>query len=110
MRGRSGNRYTVNLRKMECDCGKWSEFGIPCSHVQSVCKSWDIEATNYAKPYYGICSYLATYRGIYTPLSGKHYWDTPPFELFHNETLCVSRRVGRDQTTRIRYEMDWAHR
>ncbi|KAG8383775.1 hypothetical protein BUALT_Bualt04G0048800 [Buddleja alternifolia] len=94
MRGRNGNRYVVNLRKMECDCGKWSEFGIPCSHVQSVCKRWDVEAANYVKPYYEIHPYLATYRGIYTPLPGEHYWDTPPFELFHKETLRVSRRVA----------------
>ncbi|KAG8376148.1 hypothetical protein BUALT_Bualt09G0033100 [Buddleja alternifolia] len=90
MRGRSGNRYAVNLRKMECDCGKWSEFGIPCSHVQSVCKSWDIEATNYVKPYYGIHPYLATYRGIYTPVPREHYWDTPPLLSCSITKLYVS--------------------
>ncbi|KAL0319777.1 UNVERIFIED_CONTAM: hypothetical protein Sradi_5239200 [Sesamum radiatum] len=31
------NTHVVKITNRECSCGKWTQFGIPCSHAQKVC-------------------------------------------------------------------------
>ncbi|KAL2228369.1 UNVERIFIED_CONTAM: hypothetical protein Sindi_1816600 [Sesamum indicum] len=30
------NTHVVKIANRECSCGKWTQFGIPCSHAQKV--------------------------------------------------------------------------
>ncbi|KAL0365831.1 UNVERIFIED_CONTAM: hypothetical protein Sradi_3473200 [Sesamum radiatum] len=40
------NTHVVKLANRECSCGKWNQFGIPCSHAQKVCAAYNINAAN----------------------------------------------------------------
>ncbi|KAL0417892.1 UNVERIFIED_CONTAM: hypothetical protein Sradi_1202700 [Sesamum radiatum] len=40
--GRHGmNTHVVKIANRECSCGKWNQFGIPCSHAQKSEDYWD---------------------------------------------------------------------
>ncbi|KAL0392548.1 UNVERIFIED_CONTAM: hypothetical protein Sradi_2477600 [Sesamum radiatum] len=38
------NTHVVKIANRECSCGKWNQFGIPCSHAQKVCGAYNISA------------------------------------------------------------------
>ncbi|KAK4396690.1 hypothetical protein Sango_1505600 [Sesamum angolense] len=45
--GRHGmNTHVVKIANRECSCGKWNQFGIPCSHTQKVCGAYNISAAS----------------------------------------------------------------
>ncbi|KAI3448595.1 hypothetical protein Pfo_005260 [Paulownia fortunei] len=99
--------HVVKLRSMECSCGNWSQFGIPCSHAMHTCQHFGVNSTTLMKSYYSTASYVDTYKGKFEPLPDKVYWDAPHFELWHNPALRIQNRRGRNTTTRIPNEMDW---
>ncbi|KAL8515593.1 hypothetical protein ACS0TY_014331 [Phlomoides rotata] len=52
--------------------------------------------------------YTLTYSlSFFEPLPDIEYWDKPNFQLRHNPDRRIRHR-GRDMTTRIHNEMDWA--
>ncbi|XP_073137920.1 uncharacterized protein [Henckelia pumila] len=95
----------VRLSTSDCSCGKWTIFGIPCSHVICTAKYHSLDPTNLVQSWYNISNYLAAYEGRFEPLSDERYWDPPTFELHHNPVRRERRRAGRDTTTRVRNEM-----
>ncbi|KAL0373712.1 UNVERIFIED_CONTAM: hypothetical protein Sradi_3286900 [Sesamum radiatum] len=48
------NTHVVKLANRECSCGKWNQFGIPCSHAQKVCAAYNINAASMVKDYYDV--------------------------------------------------------
>ncbi|KAL8507115.1 hypothetical protein ACS0TY_017851 [Phlomoides rotata] len=55
-----------------------------------------------------IIEYALTYTlGFFAPLADVEDWGEPNFQLRHNPAHRIRRR-GRDVTTRIYNEMDWA--
>ncbi|KAL0327019.1 UNVERIFIED_CONTAM: hypothetical protein Sangu_1779900 [Sesamum angustifolium] len=106
--GRHGmNTHVVKIANRECSCGKWNQFGIPCSHAQKVCGAYNISATSMVKDYYDVMVYNNTYSKHFEPVQSEDYWDDPNFQLVHDPTICTVTRPGRNQTTRIHNEMDW---
>ncbi|KAI3463404.1 hypothetical protein Pfo_020067 [Paulownia fortunei] len=99
--------HVVKLRSMECSCGNWSQFGIPCSHAMHTCRHFGVNPATLMKSYYSTASYVDTYKGKFEPLPDEVYWDAPHFELWHNPALRIQNRRGRNTTTRIPNEMDW---
>ncbi|KAI3445449.1 hypothetical protein Pfo_002114 [Paulownia fortunei] len=93
---------------MECSCGNWSQFGIPCSHAMHTCRHFGVNPATLMKSYYSTASYVDTYKGKFEPLPDEVYWDAPHFELWHNPALRIQNRRGRNTTTRIPNEMDWS--
>ncbi|KAL8527905.1 hypothetical protein ACS0TY_005641 [Phlomoides rotata] len=56
----------------------------------------------------GTIEYALTYTsGFFAPLADVEDWGEPNFQLRHNPARMIRRR-GRDVTTRIHNEMDWA--
>ncbi|KAL2241000.1 UNVERIFIED_CONTAM: hypothetical protein Sindi_0741200 [Sesamum indicum] len=108
--GHGVNTHVVKIANRECSCGKWSQFGIPCSHAQKVCAAFMINAASMVKDYYDIMTYKNTYSKSFEPVHSEDYWDVPGFELVHDPTIRISSRPGRNQTIRIYNEMDWAQR
>ncbi|XP_011073623.1 uncharacterized protein LOC105158539 [Sesamum indicum] len=80
------------------------------SHAQKVCAVFMINAASMVKDCYDIMSYKNTYSKSFEPVHSEDYWDVPGFELVHDPTIRISSRPGRNQTTRIHKEMDWAQR
>ncbi|KAL0354046.1 UNVERIFIED_CONTAM: hypothetical protein Sangu_0985900, partial [Sesamum angustifolium] len=76
------NTHVVKIANRECSCGKWNQFGIPCSHAQK----------------------------NFEPVQSEDYWDDPNFQLVYDPTIRTVTRPGRNQTTRIHNEMDWRQR
>ncbi|KAK4385352.1 hypothetical protein Sango_2659200 [Sesamum angolense] len=106
--GRYGmNTHVVKIANRECSCGKWNQFGIPCSHAQKVCGAYNISAASMVKDYYDVMAYNNTYSKHFEPVQSKDYWDDPNFQLIHDPTIRTVTRPGRNQTTRIHNEMDW---
>ncbi|KAL2231116.1 UNVERIFIED_CONTAM: hypothetical protein Sindi_1706000 [Sesamum indicum] len=108
--GHGVNTHVVKIANRECSCGKWTQFGIPCSHAQKVCAAFMINAASMVKDYYDIMTYKNIYSKSFEPVHSEDYWDVPGFELVHDPTIRISSRPGRNQTTRIHNEMDWAQR
>ncbi|KAL2236062.1 UNVERIFIED_CONTAM: hypothetical protein Sindi_1338400 [Sesamum indicum] len=108
--GHGVNTHVIKIANRECSCGKWTQFGIPCSHAQKVCAAVMINVASMVKDYYDIMTYKNTYSKSFEPVHSEDYWDVPGFELVHDPTIRISSRPGRNQTTRIHNEMDWAQR
>ncbi|KAK4407956.1 hypothetical protein Sango_0376600 [Sesamum angolense] len=106
--GRHGmNTHVVKIANRECSCGKWNQFGIPCSQAQKVCGAYNISAASMVKDYYDVMAYNNTYSKHFEPVQLEDYWDDPNFQLVHDPTIRTVIRPGRNQTTRIHNEMDW---
>ncbi|KAK4410691.1 hypothetical protein Sango_0142100 [Sesamum angolense] len=106
--GRHGmNTHVVKIANRECSCGKWNQFGIPCSHAQKVCGAYNISVASMVKDYYDVMAYNNTYSKHFEPVQSEDYWDDPNFQLVHDPTIRTVTRPGRNQTTRIHNEMDW---
>ncbi|KAK4407913.1 hypothetical protein Sango_0372300 [Sesamum angolense] len=106
--GRHGmNTHVVKIANRECSCGKWNQFGIPCSHAKKVCGAYNISAASMVKDYYDVMAYNNTYSKHFEPVQSEDYWDDPNFQLVHDPTIRTVTRPGRNQTTRIHNEMDW---
>ncbi|KAL0332217.1 UNVERIFIED_CONTAM: protein RALF-like 34 [Sesamum calycinum] len=101
------NTHVVKIANRECSCGKWNQFGIPCSHAQKVCGAYNISAASMVKDYYDLMAYNNTYSKHFEPVQSEDYWDDPNFQLVQDPTIRTVRRPGRNQTTRIHNEMDW---
>ncbi|XP_011100188.2 uncharacterized protein LOC105178424 [Sesamum indicum] len=108
--GHGVNTHVVKIANRECSCGKWTQFGLPCSHARKVCAAFMINAASMVKDYYDIMTYKNTYSKSFEPVHSEDYWDVPGFELVHDPTIRISSRPGRNQTIRIYNEMDWAQR
>ncbi|KAL0379614.1 UNVERIFIED_CONTAM: hypothetical protein Sangu_0025700 [Sesamum angustifolium] len=106
--GRHGmNTHVVKIANRECSCGKWNQFGIPCSHAQKVCGAYNISVASMVKDYYDVMAYNNTYSKHFEPVQSEDYWDDPNFQLVHDPTIRTVTHPGRNQTTRIHNEMDW---
>ncbi|KAK4387742.1 hypothetical protein Sango_2380800 [Sesamum angolense] len=101
------NTHVVKIANRECSCGKWNQFGIPCSHAQKVCGAYNISAASMVKDYYDVMAYNNTYSKHFEPVQSEDYWDDSNFQLVHDPTIRTVTRPGRNQTTRIHNEMDW---
>ncbi|KAL0304065.1 UNVERIFIED_CONTAM: hypothetical protein Sradi_6274600 [Sesamum radiatum] len=55
------NTHVVKITNRECSCGKWTQFGIPCSHAQKVCAAYNINAASMVKNYYDVQAYKNTF-------------------------------------------------
>ncbi|KAL0287027.1 UNVERIFIED_CONTAM: hypothetical protein Sradi_7133400 [Sesamum radiatum] len=89
------NTHVVKIANRECSCGKWNQFGIPCSHAQKVCGAYNISATSMVKDYYDVMAYNNTYSKHFEPVQSEDYWDDPNFQLVHDPTIRTVTRPGR---------------
>ncbi|KAL0291738.1 UNVERIFIED_CONTAM: hypothetical protein Scaly_2622300 [Sesamum calycinum] len=105
--GHGINTHVVKIANRECSCGKWNQFGLPCSHPKKVCGAYNISAASMVKDYYDLMAYNNTYSKHFEPVQSENYWDDPNFQLVHDPTIRISTRPGRNQTTRIHNEMVW---
>ncbi|XP_061352681.1 uncharacterized protein LOC133297529 [Gastrolobium bilobum] len=96
---------SVDLCKRTCQCGKFTAYRFPCSHVIAACAHADIDFYQYVDPIYSIQNIVDTYSAQWSPIGNEE--SIPPASgprLVPNvETV---RAKGRPKSTRIRNEMD----
>ncbi|KAK4406613.1 hypothetical protein Sango_0667800 [Sesamum angolense] len=107
LNGHGINTHVVKIANRECSCGKWNQFGIPCSHAQKVCGAYNISVASMVNDYYDLMAYNNIYSKHFEPVQSEDYWDDPNFQLVHDPTIRISTRPGRNQIIHIHNEMDW---
>ncbi|KAL8480253.1 hypothetical protein ACS0TY_026976 [Phlomoides rotata] len=104
----SSRTFRVSLSERVCDCGQWKLNGIPCSHALAVCRQYVVDPMGFVSECYSTIEYALTYTsGFFGPLADVEEWGESNFQLRHNPERMIRRR-GRDVTSRIHNEMDWA--
>ncbi|XP_073153839.1 uncharacterized protein [Henckelia pumila] len=63
----------VRLSTSDCSCGKWTIFGISCSHAICTAKYHSLDPTTLVQSRYNISNYLAAYEGRFEPLADERY-------------------------------------
>ncbi|KAL8524178.1 hypothetical protein ACS0TY_013953 [Phlomoides rotata] len=102
------HHYRVSLSEKSCDCGQWKMDSLPCSHALAACREYAVDPMTFVPECYSSTEYALTYSsGFFAPLPDMEEWDEPNFQLRHNPERRIRRR-GRDVTSRIHNEMDWA--
>ncbi|XP_073133828.1 uncharacterized protein [Henckelia pumila] len=76
---RGQHMQVVRISTTDCSCGKWTIFGIPCSHDICTAKWHSLDPTTLVQSWYNISEYLAAYEGRFEPLADERYWDRPTF-------------------------------
>lgn len=108
--GRANKFNVVSLARRTCSCGKWTMHGIPCAHVMVACRKMKCNPKELVDDYYSIDAWVNTYNNQFHAIPDEVYWGTPDFSLVHNPKRRESKTKGRDRTTRIPNEMDWAQK
>ena len=101
----------VNIKEHTCNCGRWSVYKFPCSHVMAVCADLRLEPKYLIDPYLTLEAYVGTYALAMNPALPKEYWkDLIPYTadvLIPNPSML--RQKGHPSRC-IRNEMDISDR
>ncbi|KAL8532578.1 hypothetical protein ACS0TY_008967 [Phlomoides rotata] len=74
----------------------------------TVCRQYIVDPMGFVPECYSTIEYVLTYSsGFFTPLVDVEKWGESNFQLRHNPDRRIRRR-GRDVTSKIHNEMDWA--
>ena len=86
----------VHLSLNKCSCRKWQVSGLPCGHVIAVLRSRNFDdCTLYAKMYYQIATYRATYAELIYPLKTPQEWEVPDGLMTVRAPVMEARQPGR---------------
>ncbi|KAH1225822.1 hypothetical protein GmHk_11G032644 [Glycine max] len=104
---RGGQKWAVNLNGHHCQCGRYSAFHYPCSHIIATCGYVSMNYYQYIDVVYTNEHILKAYSAQWWPLGNEAA--IPPSDdawtLIPDPTTI--RAKGRPKSTRIRNEMDW---
>ena len=103
--GGGNHSYEVRLRERTCNCGKWQNIGIPCSHAIRVCDYLNIDLTTYIHPCYGLDNALNTYQHAFAIPKSQSLWRDPMGPKWLPNPALL-RAKGQPMKSRIRNEMD----
>ena len=102
-------KYTVNLTRGTCGCGRFQAIHMPCSHAISACSSISIDPWKYVHLVYSIQSVKKAYSGRFYPLGDDNNMRSVlDIKILPNPTM--ERAKGRPASNRIHNEMDWGER
>ena len=107
MSQRGGQKWSVNLNDCYYQCGQFSTYHYPCSHIIAVCGTLNINFYQYIDVVYTNNHILHAYSPLWWPLGNEdailpsdESWTLVPDPSF-------IRMKGRPRSTRLRNEMDW---
>ena len=107
MSQRGGQKWSVNLNDRYCQCGQFSTYHYPCSHIIVACGVVSINFYQYINVVYTNDHILRAYSPSWWPLGNEDA--IPPSDaswtLVHNPSF--NRMKGRPRSIRLRNEMDW---
>ena len=104
---RGGQKWTVNLNDYYCQCGKYSAFHYPCSHIIAACGYMSMNYFQYVDVVYTNDHILKAYSAQWWPIGNEAVIPSfdEPWTLIPDPSTI--RAKGRPKSTRIRNEMDW---
>ena len=106
MTQRGGTKWSVNLNRRHCQCGKFQAYRIPCSHAIAACARYSLDFYQYVDPVYRVDSIIHAYSARWFPMGNDDLLPTTSeWTLVPDEQTL--RKKGRPRSTRIRNEMDW---
>ncbi|KAH1242069.1 hypothetical protein GmHk_07G019485 [Glycine max] len=104
MTQRGGHKCVVNLNGRYCQCGQFTTYHYPCSHIIAACGTVNINFYQYIDVVYTNDYILRAYSAQWWPLGNDDAIlpsDEPPDPSF------IRDKKGRPRSTRLRNEMDW---
>nr|KYP35429.1 hypothetical protein KK1_043531 [Cajanus cajan] len=102
-----GKKWVVNLQQRYCQCGKFTAFHYPCSHVIAACGVVSIDYYQFIDHVY-TCDYvLKAYSGPWEPIGNEDLIPPSNEDWILVPDPSSVRGKGRPKSTRIRNEMDW---
>lgn len=105
-RRKGGNVHTVNLVERTCDCGKFQQRRIPCSHAIACLQKLDLNPDTHIDPYYSMEVANQIYEGAFYPVRHEEYWPAVD-DIKWAPNPALKRQKGRPRSTRIKNSMDW---
>ncbi|XP_061340519.1 uncharacterized protein LOC133286996 [Gastrolobium bilobum] len=102
---RDGKKWSVSLSERTCQCGEFTSFRFPCSHVIAACTSTHHDPTQYIDPAYSAKNQCEVYSAQWYPIGNEDF--IPPFaHATIIPEVSMRRQWGRPNSTRIHNEMD----
>ncbi|XP_065635921.1 uncharacterized protein LOC136070225 [Quercus suber] len=111
-RGGGGNHsHEVHVFARTCDCGKWQNLKIPCSHAITVLKALHHDATSYIDPCYSLSNAIYTYSHHFVVPKSESLWRDVREPRWVPDPQLL-RAKGGPVKSRLRNEMDgvWRER
>jgi hypothetical protein len=94
-----GHSYVVNLQEMDCSCGEFQEFLIPCRHAVAVCL-WQVDDPyDYVHEWYSLEYYRATYSRYMHPIREEDLNE----EYSESEAPILTKQHGRSKKRRYQH-------
>jgi len=70
-----GDKFVVNLDKLECKCRKWTITGIPCCHSLTAMRFLNINIEQHIPHWFLTSTYEETYIPLIYPVNGPKVWE-----------------------------------
>ena len=108
MTQRGGHKWTVNLNERYCQCGQFTTYHYPCSHIIAACGTVSINFYQYIDVVYTNDYILRAYSAQWWPLGNDDAIvpSDDPWTLVPDPSFIRDKK-GRPRSTRLRNEMDW---
>ncbi|XP_047173523.1 uncharacterized protein LOC124841314 [Vigna umbellata] len=84
-----GEKYVVDLDKVECSCRKWTLTRITCCHALAAMNVLNINGEDYVSNWFRRATYQETYIPMIYPVNGHHLWEM----TYHPNVLPPPKRV-----------------
>ena len=108
MTQRGGHKWAVNLNERYCQCGQFTTYHYPCSHIIAACGTVSINFYQYIDVVYTNDYILRAYSAQWWPLGNDDAIvpSDDPWTLVPDPSFIRDKK-GRPRSTRLRNEMDW---
>ncbi|XP_052734078.1 uncharacterized protein LOC128196629 [Vigna angularis] len=70
-----GDKFVVDIDKVDCSCRKWSITGIPCCHALTAMTFLNINGEDYISHWFTKSTYEQTYFPMIYPVNSAHIWE-----------------------------------
>jgi len=108
MTQQGGHKWVVNLNERYCQCGQFTTYHYPCSHIIAACSTVSINFYQYIDVVYTNDYILRAYFAQWWHL-GNDDAILPSDESWTlvSDPSFIRDKKGRPRSTRLRNEMDW---
>ncbi|BAT90819.1 uncharacterized protein HKW66_Vig0139560 [Vigna angularis] len=98
-----GDKFIVDIDKVECTCRKWAISGIPCCHALAVMKFLNLDADDFIPVCFRKSTYQEIYSSIVYPVNGQNMWEITPY----NDVLPPKKRILPGRPKKKRRLQEW---
>ncbi|KOM37256.1 hypothetical protein LR48_Vigan03g063700 [Vigna angularis] len=98
-----GDKFIVDIDKVECTCRKWAISGIPCCHALAVMKFRNLDADDFIPVCFRKSTYQEIYSSIVYPVNCQNMWEITPY----NDVLPPKKRILPGRPKKKRRLQEW---